>query len=335
MSVPENPLLVSVVIINWNGAEVLPRCLEALRSQTCQDFEIIIVDNGSVDGSVDGLENRFSEVNLIRLQENRGFAVANNIAAQQARGKWLVLLNNDAFPEPEWLATLLTASKQHPGAAAFGSCMIRADNPKLLDGTGDIYHISGLAWRRHYNHPRESAGDSPEEIFSPNAAAAMYRRDVFLQLNGFDEDFGSYHEDVDLGFRLRLLGYRCYYVPDAIVYHIGSASTGVRSEFAVYHGHRNLVWSYFQNMPGYLVWKYLPAHSLATLIFLAFYSIRGRARAIWRAKWDALLGLPRALRKRRAIQAFRKVDEQEIDRMLNHKWLEPYLLGLRARKGQR
>jgi GT2 family glycosyltransferase len=123
-------------------------------------------------------------------------------------------------------------------------------------------------------------------------------------------------------------------VPGAIVHHIGSASTSVRSEFAVYHGHRNLVWSYFQNMPGYLVWKYLPAHLLSTLIFLVFYGTRGRARAIWRAKWDAMKGLPRALRKRRVVQAARKIDEREIDRILNHKWLDPYLLGLRARQGQ-
>jgi hypothetical protein len=116
---------------------------------------------------------------------------------------------------------------------------------------------------------------------------------------------------------------------------VGSASTSVRSEFAVYHGHRNLVWSYFQNMPGYLFWKYLPAHLMATVIFLVFYSFRGRAKAIWKAKWDALLGLPDALRKRRLLQANRTVGEKEIDQVLNHEWIAPYVLGLRARRMKR
>ena len=222
---------VSVIVLNWNGAKILPKCLSSLDAQTYKDFEIIIVDNGSIDGSTDHIEDKYPNIKLINLSINQGFAAANNIGARNARGEWLVMLNNDAFPEPEWLSALLKATKQFPDAAAFGSYMIRAEQPNVLEGTGDIYHISGLAWRRHYNHPREHAGDTPEEIFSPNAAAAMYNKEVFVQLGGFDEDFDSYHEDVDLGFRLRLSGYRCYYIPDAIVHHIGSASTGVRSDF--------------------------------------------------------------------------------------------------------
>ncbi len=323
---------ISVIIVNLNGADILPRCIKALKAQIFTDFEIIIVDNNSSDGSADGLERHWPELRVVRLDHNAGFAPANNLAARLARGQWLALLNNDAFPEPDWLAALLNAAKQYPDFTLFGSKLIKANEPTLLDGTGDIYHISGLAWRRHYNHPIDAAGDQPEEIFSPNAAAVLYSRDAFLQSGGFDEDFFSYHEDVDLGFRLRLLGHRCLYVPDAVVNHIGSASAGVRSAFSVYHGHRNLVWSYFQNMPGYLMWKYLPAHLLANVIFLVYYSYYGLGKAIWRAKWDALRGLSKALQKRQKIQATRVVGEQEIKRLLNHEWLAPYLLGLRARR---
>ncbi len=321
----------SILLLNWNGAALLPRCLAALQAQTCQDFEIVLVDNGSTDGSVDGLEAYRLPIHLIRLNENRGFAAANNLAARQARGDWLVLLNNDAFPEPGWLAALLEAAERFRGAAAFGSRMIRAGQPHLLDGTGDLYHISGLAWRRHYNQPLSAAGDQPDEIFSANAAAAMIRRDLYLQLGGLDEDFFAYHEDVDLGFRIRLRGFDCMYVPGAVVHHIGSATTSVRSDFAVYYGHRNLVWSYFQNMPGFLLWKYLPAHLLAGLVFLGLYTLRGQGRAIWRAKWDALRGLPRALRKRRALQSGRKATPKEIERVLSRQWLAPWL-AYRARR---
>lgn len=323
---------VSVIIVNWNGSAVLPRCLEALSVQTYQDYEIIIVDNASSDGSVDQLEASYPHIIILRLKENLGFAIANNLGAKQARGRWLVLLNNDAFPAPDWLESLVKAAAKYPDYAAFGSKLIRAENHDILDGIGDKYHISGLAWRAGYNHPVVEAPIQPEEIFSPNAAAVLYQRKAFMQVGGFSEYFFIYHEDVDIGFRLRLQGYRCIYIPDAVVYHMGSASTSIKSDFSVYYGHRNLVWSFVQNMPGYLFWKYLPAHLLANLIFLGYYTLRGQFIPIFRAKWDALLGLRNALSKRRIVQAARVVSESDIDRVLEHGWLEPYLLGFRARR---
>ena len=327
-------LQVSIIIPNWNGLEVLPRCLEAVFTQTFRDFEVILVDNASTDGSVAFVHENFPAVKVIVLDENHGFAGANNIGAREAKGKWLALLNNDAFPEPDWLTALYAATQEYPHYALFASRLIQAENPDLLDGSGDVYHISGLAWRRHYNFPVEGVENRVEEVFSPCAAAALYDREAFLEVGGFDEDYRFYHEDVDLGFRLRLHGHRCMYIPGAVVNHLGSASFGKQSAAQVYYGHRNLVWSYFQNMPGYLVWWYLPAHLLANLIFLGYYSLRGHPAAIWRAKWDAVLGLPAALRKRSLIQQRRKVTPAEISRIMEHHWLEPYLLGFRARKRQ-
>jgi GT2 family glycosyltransferase len=328
-------ILTSILIPNWNGNEFLPRCLAAISTQTFTDFEVIVVDNASTDGSIAYLKEHHPDVTVIELEKNLGFAAANNIGARKARGKWLALLNNDAFPEPDWLQSLMDATEKYPGFSFFASQLVKANNPDILDGAGDVYHISGMAWRRYYNFPVDKVPNHVEEVFSPCAAAALYDREAYLDAGGFNEDFTSYHEDVDLGFRLRLQGHRCLYVPSAVVKHIGSASYGVQSDSQVYHGHRNLVWSYFQNMPGWLVWKYLPAHFIANIIFLVYYSFQGLPRAIWRSKLDALRGLPAAFRKRGEIQKKRKVLPTDISAALEHGWLAPYLLGFRARTRSR
>ena len=144
------------------------------------------------------------------------------------------------------------------------------------------------------------------EVFAPCAAAALYRRAAFEEIGGFDERFFCYFEDVDLGFRLRLRGYRCLYVPDAIVRHVSSALSGYRSDFAVYHGERNAVWTFVKNMPGPLFWLYLPQHLALNVAALFYYPWRGQGRVVWRAKRDAILGLPAALRERRAVQQRRR-----------------------------
>src|SRR3990170_5640248 len=140
--------LVSVVIVNWNGWDTLPRCLEALASQSFEDFEVILVDNASSDGSADEAEMRWPHMRVIRLEENLGFAAANNLGARKACGRWLALLNNDAFPEPDWLEELIHASQSNSNFNLFASKIIQSKNPAKIDGTGDIYHVSGLAWHR-------------------------------------------------------------------------------------------------------------------------------------------------------------------------------------------
>lgn len=322
--IPSQPApQISVVVVNWNGAKVLLRCLDSLVAQTFADYEIIVVDNASSDHSADRLESRWQGVRVARLEKNYGFAAANNIGARLARGQWLALLNNDAFPHRDWLACLLAATRDNPQFAFFASRLIQAEDNTRLDGTGDVYHVSGLALRRYYNQSAVQMGREAQEVFSPCAAAALYSRDAFLQVGGFDEDFFNYHEDVDLGFRLRLQGRRCLYVPSALVEHLGSASHSKRSDLAVYYGHRNLVWTYWKNMPTPLFWRYLPAHLAANLFYLAYYSLRGQWRAIWRAKIDAVRGLSKMLRKRRDIQRNRRVSAAEIARVLEHAWRAP------------
>lgn len=330
---PQAPLL-SIVIVYWNSARHLPRCLDCLARQTFQDFEVIIVDNGSSDRGTEALDRKFPNLSL-RLEHcstNLGFAAGNNLGARLARGRWLVLLNADAFPEADWLEKLLEASKARPEASSFSSRQLQADDPNALDGMGDAYHVSGFAWRLGLGYPAGRYGLASAELFSPCAAAAMYRREAFLDAGGFDEDFFSYYEDVDLGFRLQLKGYRCFYAPEAVVRHIGSATFGVRSDFAFYHSHRNLVWTFVQNMPSRLFWKYLPAHILANMIYVCYYTLLGRGRVLWKAKWDALRGLRKALAKRRIIQKDRRVSHAELLGRMERGWMQPYLLGVRLRR---
>ena len=327
----------SIILVSWNSAKHLANCLASLEKQTFKDFEIIIIDNGSTDGGLDGGELRWPALKLRieRLPENRGFATANNIGARLARGRWLALLNTDAFPEPDWLENLLKAAEQNPEYSFFSSRQIQAKNPEYLDGAGDACHISGIAWRWYYDYPVREYGLEQREVFSACAAAALYDREAFLQVGGFDEDFFSYHEDVDLSFRLRLQGFRCLYVPDAVVRHVGSASVGAQSDFALYHWQRNFIWSFVQNMPGRLLWLALPHHLLANIFYQLNYTLRGRGGILWKAKLDALQGIKRALQKRKQIQAKNKVKPRNLLRNMERGILQPYLLGYKIRKIKR
>jgi GT2 family glycosyltransferase len=299
---------IAVLIVNYNAGVYLGRCLEGLSRQTVRDFRAVVVDNASTDGSVQDLESRFANVKLVRAGRNLGFAAGNNLALRHAGGaEWIALLNPDAFPEPDWLERMVLAAFAYPQCSFFGCRMLLADRPELLDGTGDVYHASGVAWRRDHGVAAARGASEAGEIFGPCAAAALYSRAALEEVGAFDESYFCYHEDVDLAFRLRLRGHRCRYVPEAIVHHVGSGITGRRSEFSTYHGQRNMVWTYVKDMPGALFWLLLPLHLLANLAAIAVCAARGQLGVVLRAKRDALRGLGRVLRQRREIQARRSV----------------------------
>ena len=322
----------SILIVNWNGMAVLPRCLEALATQICRDFEIILFDNGSKDHSLEFVAEKYPDIKVLTSRRNIGFAAANNLAAKQARGEWLALLNNDAFPDKFWLDVLDEATRIYTDTAMFASSLLMADHPDRIDGAGDALHGSGTVWNRQHRHPAAQADKTVHEVFAPQGAAALIRRSAFETAGGFDEDFFAYHEDIDLAFRLRLVGHHCLYIPDARVFHEGSHTTGKGSNFAVVFGHRNWVWCWVQNMPTALLWRYLPEHLLANLFFLLYISLKGQPWAIFKAKWHALLGLPKAFRKRRRRQLTRTASTRQIHRALERGFLEPYLQGYRRRQ---
>lgn len=296
---------VTVMIVAHQAGAHLGRCLAALGAQTFTDFEAIVVDNGSTDGAVAALAPLPSWARAVDAGGNLGFAAANNLAARAARGAWLAALNPDAFPEPDWLAVLIDATRRHPGAAMFGSTQIDDADPSRLDGAGDCYHGLGLAWRGGYGHPL-SALPPEGTVFAPCAAAALYRRDAFLAAGGFDERFFCYHEDVDLGFRLRLAGHVCVQVAAARVRHVGSATTGRRSAFSVYHGTRNRIWTFMKTMPAPLLWPLLPGFLLLNLALLARAAPQGVAGPTWRGMVDGVRGLRALWPSRRAVQRARR-----------------------------
>lgn len=316
-------LFFSIILINYNSSAILYQCLEHLWEQTYKNFELIIIDNGSKDPPSPSLLERWPnlQIRIEYLKENKGFAFANNYGARIAKGEWIATLNPDAFPEPNWLEQLVQATSQYPNAF-FASRQLQAQFPHLLDGEGDTYHVSGLAWRRNYGAP-VMPKNQPEEVFSACAAAALYPRKTFLEVGGFDESYFAYHEDIDLGFRLRLRGLKCYHIPQAVVHHIGSASTGKSSPFAIYHGHRNLVWTFFKNMPPPLFMIYLPLHLLLNFYSLFYFTKKGHRNTIIKAKKDALRGLRIILEKRKIIQRERIASTWEIYELMDKGLFSP------------
>ena len=296
---------------------MLDKCLAHLKQQSFSPTQILVMDNGSTDNSAERARI-VPGVTVRMLGSNLGFAAANNQALRECDSDFVTLLNPDAFPEKNWLMSLIKAAQAHPEVVAFGSRQMVDGLPSIVDGLGDVYHISGLVWRNGYGRPLSTADNISTEIFSPCACAALYRREALINAGGFDEDYFCYVEDIDLGFRLRLLRQTARNVPDAIVYHTGSASTGGRhSDFSVYYGHRNLVWTFIKNMPGVLFWFLLPLHVLLNVVSVIYFLIQGQGSVILRAKRDAIIDIPKMWRKRREIQSLRSTSASEIYSILD------------------
>ncbi|HEY7291256.1 MAG TPA: glycosyltransferase family 2 protein [Vicinamibacterales bacterium] len=327
-------MTVAVLIVNWNSGGLLKRCLQCVSAQQVTPDEVMVVDNASTDDSLQQASEFLKDAQLIQLESNTGFAHANNVGAAATRADLLALLNPDAFPDPGWLGRLLAAAgRTGPETASFASQLRFDDDPTFLDGAGDAYHVSGRAWRAGHGTSADGWPARDVEVFAPCAAAALYRREAFEAVGRFDERYFAYFEDVDLGFRLRLHGYRSLYVHDAVVRHVSSALSGYRSNFAVYHGERNMVWTYVKDMPSPLVWLYLPQHLLLNVASLCVYPWRGQGRVAFRAKLDAIRGLARVIRERRQIQRARSVDPWAVRNALVRGLAVPYrrLLERRSR----
>jgi len=316
---------ITVIIVNWNGKRFLSECLNALRNQTCQDFSIILADNGSEDGSADFVSQNFPEVRLIRLSHNTGFAVANNIALKQVDTEYAALLNNDAVAEKTWLETLVHALDTHADVGFAASKMLFYDAPQIIDRVGDAYSDAGTGLLRGRGMPAASY-DVPDRIFGACAGAALYRMSMLNEIGVFDEDFFLLYEDVDLSFRAQLSGYQCLYVPKAVVYHKASATIVHDSATSVYFSHRNLEWAYLKNMPASLIAKTLILHLIYDIAACCYFAVIGKGKIFIKAKADALKGLKTMLKKRRQIQKARKVSDDYIQCLLEKETFLPRLL---------
>ena len=301
MSAPEP--YVTVVVVNYNGGAFLPRCLRAMLAQEGPSFEVVVVDNGSTDGSIEALPEDVTSdprLRVMAMGENLGFAAGNNRGAEESTARWICTLNPDAFPRPGWL-TSLAAGAEVAGALMAGGTQVFADEPDTLDGLGDALHISGLAWRMGFGHALAGTVPSvPYPVFGPCAAGAIYDREMFHAVGGFDESFFCYHEDVDLALRMRRAGAMAVQIPDAVIDHVSSGITGRASPFAVYHGTRNRMWTFAGSMPLAGLILLAPVHLAMTLFMLGWAGWRSRRwLSTWRGVRDGVRGLPRVLRERR------------------------------------
>jgi GT2 family glycosyltransferase len=324
--------MITVIIVNWNGKHLLDDCLGSLAQQTLAPREIILVDNGSTDGSLEWVAEHYPRVRLLPQDDNLGFAKANNLALEQVRTPYAALLNNDTKADPRWLEHLHAALQADPGAGSAACKMLLHDEPGVIDRAGDGYTRAGAAVMRGRGRPAPEY-NKPERIFGACAGAALYRMAMLDQVGFLDEDFFLIHEDVDLAFRGQLWGWSCLYVPKAVVYHKVSCSLVHDSATSVYFGHRNLEWTYLKNMPAGLLLASLPLHLLYVLAAGVFFGLRGRGGDYLRAKRDALKGLPTVLRKRRQVQAGRRVSSRYLWGLMQSESFLPRLQRRRQQTG--
>jgi len=311
----------SVIILNYNGRRWLPACFDALSAQRgAPPFELVFADNASNDGSVALVRERWPAARVVETGGNRGFAAGNNAGATAASGEWLVFLNNDTAPEPDWLARLFAEADAHPAFGLITSRIVFMDDPSIVDSAGDGYFRAGAAFKRGYG-ARAEAFEASREVFGACGAAFMIRRDVFDRLGGFDERFFMNFEDADLSYRARLLGERVWYAASAVVRHAGSGSLGTMSDAAVYYGQRNLEWVWVRNTPPGLLWRTALPHFAYSLSGVAHYIRAGRGWAAVRAKAAALAALPALLRDRRRVQAARTVPAGDLLALMEPNWL--------------
>ncbi|HLH73097.1 MAG TPA: glycosyltransferase family 2 protein [Chloroflexota bacterium] len=304
---------VSVVIVNYNGRELLAECLESLRRQTYRLYEVIVVDNGSTDGSVAWLREQFPEVKLVSLPENRGFAGGSNAGIAAAQGEFVATLNNDTIVAPNWLEELVCAMADQPDVGMVSAKMLFWHQPKMVNTTGIAIDRTGIAWDRHGGWA-DDLMETPVEVFGPSGGAALYRRAMLDDIGVFDEDFFCYLEDVDLAWRARLAGWRCLYAPKARVIHHHSATSVENSPFKRYHLGRNKVWMLAKNYPWPEIIIYLPVilvYDWATVLLAPLFDRQARRGSIGMAslagRLAGILGIGRALAKRRMIQRQRRV----------------------------
>lgn len=308
------------MIVNYNSGNHLTHAVLAVAAQSFADFEAIVVDNCSTDASFTQAQSAVRHDErfvFVRATSNLGFAAASNFGVESARGEWFGFLNPDAVPAPDWLEQLLTATRRHPDVVMFGSTQIDAADAQRLDGAGDHYFATGIPWRGGRGWPVDQL-PGEGEVFAPCAAACLIRADAFRETGGFDGRFFCYVEDIDLAFRLRLVGHRCIQVSTAVVRHVGAASAGQKGSFLAYqYGTRNLIWCFVKCMPAALFWPLLPLHILTLAVLTVRAIVTGTIRPVWRGIVLGARGVPSIWRSRGVLQHARKVGWAEIARSLS------------------
>jgi GT2 family glycosyltransferase len=306
---------VSIIVLNWNGESLLRECLESLSRQTVTNREVLLVDNGSTDLSLQLVKENFPEVKIITLPENVGFAGGNREGLKAAEGEFIALMNNDACADEFWIENLLRAMCEDERIGICSSKLI-IDGTKMINSAGTGITTASVGFDRGVGK-KITLFDRKESVFGASGAAALYRRKMIDEIGFLDDDFFLYDEDADLSFRAQLAGWKCMYVPDAVGYHKGNATSGRLSDTHVYYHTRNLEFVWLKNMPTGLMLRFAHHKALQELGSCSYLCLRhGKWSAYFRAKRDALRMAPLMLRKRKEIQAKRRVSNLYLKNMM-------------------
>ncbi|MDP8214247.1 MAG: glycosyltransferase family 2 protein [Candidatus Euphemobacter frigidus] len=331
--------LVSVIVLTCNGREHLEECLNALKAQTYPRREVILVINGSEDGSAEFVRERFGDfARIIELPENIGYTGGNNAGLRDARGEYIALLNDDTRVDPSWLEAMVEALRDRPGYGLAACKILSYYRPEIIDNVGHIFYRDGTFRGRGRLEVDRGQYDREEEVLSPSGCAFLIRKEALDEVGFFDEEFFIYGDDAELSLRIRLAGWKVIYVPSAVVYHKYSATTGAYSPFKAFLVERNRIWltiKYFP--PGALMLA--PAYAAFRLLLQVYGVLAGKGAAgeyarkysafsllkiLIKAHLAALAGIPRMWRKRLMIKRRKKVSNREF-----YSWFKRFALSAR------
>lgn len=307
---------VVLAIASRDGRHLLAQMLPSVAAQSFRDFRVVVVDDASGDGTAQWLGAEWPQVQVVALERAGGVTAAFNVCIEAARdAQFLALFNNDMELHPDCVGELVGALGAHPEAGFATAKLVNFHDRALLDGAGDLFYWSGMAWRRGHGERDEGQYDEPGAVFGACGGAALYRCSALDAVGPFYEPFFAFLEDVDWSFRARLAGFTCRYVPSAVTYHMGSATLGAgMTDFTRYHLTRNAIWLVARDYPAAALWRKLPRLARGQAALFLDARRHGQLR-VWARAWrDALRGLPGVLRDRRRVQARARVGLPELER---------------------
>ncbi len=309
----------AIVVPNWNGKDVLGECINSLINQS-RSAEIVVVDNGSKDGSIEFLMAKFPDITVLKEPVNLGFAGGVNVGISYAidkKYKYVALFNNDAVADKDWLKNLVDTMEKDSASGIVTSKLLSADKTHI-DSTGDLYTNWGLPYPRGRLEKVSDKYDQATEIFSASGGASLYRIKMLEEIGLFDEDFFAYYEDVDLSFRAQLAGWKVVYSPTALAYHKISATSNKIKGFSTYHAMKNLPWLMYKNVPERYIFRVAWRFWLAYYMFFLRAIIRGHAMPAIRGVLKSSSLMSKKTKERTRIQADKTVSDEYIWNMITH-----------------